>query len=121
MALVFDEYGHFEGVVTSGDVLEAITGVFQEEGEDERAFVVRADGSFLVSGWMPVDEFADKIGVPMDPDADYETVAGLVLNMLTRLPEVGECFEIGPWKFEVVDLDGRRIDKVLVSRKPPTA
>jgi putative hemolysin len=116
MALVFDEYGHFEGIITANDVLEAITGAFQEEGEDEPAFVVRRDGSFLVAGWMPVDEFAEKIAMPLDPDADYETVAGLVLNSLHHLPEVGETFERGDWRFEVVDLDGRRIDKVLVSR-----
>jgi putative hemolysin len=116
MALVFDEYGHFEGIITANDVLEAITGVFQEEGEDEPAFVVRHDGSFLVAGWMPVDEFAEKIAIPLDPNADYETVAGFVLNALHRLPDVGETFEHGRWRFEVVDLDGRRIDKVLVSR-----
>lgn len=116
MALVFDEYGHFEGVVTSGDILEAITGAFQEEGEDEPAFVAREDGSFLVAGWMPIDEFAERIGIPLDSNASYETVAGLVLNTLNRLPAVGECFERGRLKFEVIDLDGRRIDKVLVSR-----
>jgi putative hemolysin len=116
MALVFDEYGHFEGIITANDVLEAITGAFQEEGEDEPAFIVRRDGSFLVAGWMPVDEFAEKIAMPLDPDADYETVAGFILDSLHHLPEVGETFDRGDWRFEVVDLDGRRIDKVLVSR-----
>lgn len=116
MALVFDEYGHFEGIITSADILEAITGAFHEEGEEEAPYVVREDGSFLVSGWMPIDEFADKIGAPVERDGDFETVAGLVLNTLNHLPEVGESFQLGPWKFEVVDLDGRRIDKVLVSR-----
>jgi putative hemolysin len=116
MALVFDEYGHFEGVITSGDILEAITGVFHEEGVNEPAFVVREDGSFLVAGWMQIDEFTEKLGVPVDPNANYETVAGLVLNTLNRLPAVGECFEYGNFSFEVIDLDGRRIDKLLVSR-----
>jgi putative hemolysin len=116
MALVFDEYGHFEGIVTPGDILEAITGAFQEEENDEQAFVVRQDGSFLVSGWMPVDEFEDKIGVPIPNDAKYETVAGYVLAQLNHLPVVGERFERGKWRFEVLDLDGRRIDKVLVER-----
>jgi putative hemolysin len=116
MALVFDEYGHFEGVITSGDILEAITGVFHEEGVNEPAFVVREDGSFLVAGWMQIDEFTEKLGVPVDPNANYETVAGLVLNTLNRLPAVGECFEHGSFRFEVIDLDGRRIDKLLVSR-----
>ena len=116
MALVFDEYGHFEGIVTPGDILEAITGAFQEEEGDEPAFVTRDDGSFLVSGWMQADEFQDKIGVPVPRDAKFETVAGYVLAELNHLPSVGERFERGPWRFEVVDMDGRRIDKVLVSR-----
>ncbi|MDP1730553.1 MAG: hemolysin family protein [Devosia sp.] len=116
MALVFDEYGHFEGVVTAGDILEAITGGFQEEEGEEPAFVTREDGSFLVSGWMPVDEFKDRLGVPVPKDPDYETVAGFVLAELNHLPAVGEHFERGRWKFEVLDLDGRRIDKVLVTR-----
>jgi len=116
MALVFDEYGHFEGIVTPGDVLEAITGAFQEEEGDEKAYVTREDGSFLVSGWMQVDEFQAHIGVPVPKDAKYETVAGFVLAELNHLPQVGEAFERGHWRFEVVDLDGRRIDKVLVTR-----
>jgi putative hemolysin len=116
MALVFDEYGHFEGIVTPGDILEAITGAFQEEEGDERPYVVREDGSFLVSGWMQVDEFEDRIGVPVSKDAKFETVAGYVLAELNHLPQVGEVFERGHWRFEVMDLDGRRIDKVLVTR-----
>lgn len=116
MALVFDEYGHFEGIVTPGDILEAITGAFQEEEGDEPAFTTRADGSFLVSGWMQADEFQDKIGVRVAKDAKYETVAGYVLAELNHLPSVGETFDRGPWRFEVIDLDGRRIDKVLVTR-----
>lgn len=116
MALVFDEYGHFEGVITSGDVLEAITGTFQDEEGEEPAFVKREDGSYLVSGWMPVDEFSDKLGVPVERDAKFETVAGYILSEINHLPQVGESFERGLWRFEVVDLDGRRIDKVLLSR-----
>ncbi|AKR55134.1 hemolysin [Youhaiella tibetensis] len=116
MALVFDEYGHFEGIVTSGDLLEAITGVFQEEEGADPAVVQREDGSFLVSGWMPVDEFSDRMGIPVPRDAKYETVAGYVLSQMNHLPSVGETFERGGWRFEVVDLDGRRIDKILMSR-----
>ena len=116
LALVFDEYGHFEGIVTEGDILGAITGSFQDEEGEELAFTERDDGSYLVSGWMPVDEFADKIGVPIPKDPPYETVAGYVLAELNHLPNVGESFERGAWKFEVLDLDGRRIDKVLVAK-----
>lgn len=116
MALVFDEYGHFEGIITPGDVLEAIIGAFQEDEEDEPPIVTRADGSYLVAGWMQVDEFSHELGIHIPRDADFQTVAGFILAELNRLPNVGESFEKGHWRFEVVDLDGRRIDKVLVSR-----
>ncbi|CAN7164824.1 hemolysin family protein [Bosea sp. LjRoot90] len=116
LALVFDEYGHFEGIITSSDVLEAITGAFQEDEADEPPIVTRADGSFLVAGWMQVDEFSHELGIHVPRDADYQTVAGFVLAEMNRLPNVGESFEKGHWRFEVVDLDGRRIDKLLVSR-----
>lgn len=116
MALVVDEYGHFEGIVTSGDILEVITGVFQEETGDDPALVRREDGSYLVAGWMPVDEFGDKLNIAMPRDAKFETVAGYVLSIINRLPAVGETFEHNGWKFEVVDLDGRRIDKILMTR-----
>ena len=116
MALVFDEYGHFEGIITPGDVLEAIIGAFQEEEEGEPAIVTRADGSYLVAGWMQVDEFSHELGIPIPRDADFQTVAGFILAELNHLPNVGESFDKGHWRFEVVDLDGRRIDKILVTR-----
>ncbi|QEL26321.1 HlyC/CorC family transporter [Bosea sp. F3-2] len=116
MAVVFDEYGHFEGIITPGDVLEAIIGAFQEEEEDEPAIVTRADGSYLVAGWMQVDEFSHELGIPIPRDADFQTVAGFILAEMNHLPNVGEAFDKGHWRFEVVDLDGRRIDKILVSR-----
>jgi putative hemolysin len=116
MALVFDEYGHFEGIVTPGDILGAIVGGFQEEEGGDTAYTRRDDGSYLVSGWMPVDEFGDKIGVPIPKDPPYETVAGYILSELNHLPAVGETFTREPWRFEVLDLDGRRIDKILVSK-----
>jgi putative hemolysin len=117
IALVFDEYGHFEGVVSAGDVLEAITGVFQEHKTAEPAVFERDDGSFLVSGWMPVDEFADRFDFVTDKEADYQTVAGLVINTFNHIPEIGERFQKSGWEFEVVDRDGLRIDKVLIKRK----
>jgi putative hemolysin len=116
MALVYDEYGSFEGLITTGDILEAITGTFREAQIEEPEMLQREDGSFLVSGSMPADEFCDRLGVPRDIAGDYETVAGLVLNQLNRLPHLGDCFAAAGWRFEVIDLDGRRIDKVLVSR-----
>ena len=116
MALVYDEYGAFEGIITTGDILEAITGTFKESLAEEPALLQRDDGSYLVSGWMPVDEFCDKLSFPRALAGDYETVAGLVINHLRRLPALGDTFTLNGWRFEVIDLDDRRIDKLLVSR-----
>ncbi|MBD9526449.1 hemolysin family protein [Paracoccus sp. PAR01] len=116
MLLVYDEYGHFEGVVTPMDVLEAITGEFVGMDDDEPKLVQREDGSLLIAGWMPVDEFADRLSVPLSDDHDYSTVAGLVLDLAGAIPQVGDVVEWDGWRIEVVDLDGRRIDKLLVSR-----
>jgi putative hemolysin len=118
LGLVHDEYGHFEGVVTNADILEAIVGAFRtDEGAAEPDAVQRDDGSWLVSGLMPVDELAERLAIPMpQTDGGYHTVGGFVLNQLGHLPEVGERFEAYGWRFEVIDLDGRRIDKVLASR-----
>lgn len=115
MVLVVDEYGHFEGIVTYADVLEVITGVYNEEPGEDPAVVERADGSWLVAGWMPVDDFGERFKVSVPKDARYETVAGYVLAALNRLPRTGEVFERDGWRYEVLDLDGHRIDKVLVS------
>lgn len=119
MVLVYDEYGHFEGIITSMDVLEAITGEFIDGSHPEEQKVVqREDGSLLIAGWMPVDEFADRLGIGLPEDRDYETLAGFILDLTKRLPEVGAHFTHAGWRIEVVDLDGRRIDKVLVLRLP---
>jgi putative hemolysin len=116
MVLVYDEYGHFEGLITPMDVLAAIAGEFVEGEETEEKIVERQDGSFLVSGWMQADEFAERIGLALEEDRDYETVAGLVLDRMGALPALGEHVDVGRWRIEVVDLDGRRIDKLLVRR-----
>ena len=116
IALVYDEYGHFEGIITTGDVLEAITGAVAASDEDEPAMVERDEGGWLVAGWMPVDEFCDRLALPRDMAGDYDTVAGLVLHQLGRIPDLGASFMAEGHRFEVIDLDGRRIDKVLVTR-----
>ncbi len=117
MVFVYDEHGHFEGIITPMDVLETITGEFLDEMDTEQKLVVREDGSLLVSGWMPVDEFAERFKINLDEDRDYETAAGLVLEEMGQLPKVGDHVDIGNWRIEVVDLDGRRIDKLLVQAK----
>lgn len=117
MVLVYDEFGHFVGIVTPMNILEAIAGEFPDEGENEPKMVKRADGSYLVAGWMPVDEFAEHFSIEIDPDRDFETVAGLVLEQIGHLPALGEQVAFESMTIEVVDLDGRRIDKLLVSRR----
>ena len=114
MALVVDEYGHFEGIVTLGNILEVITGIYEEEPGEDPAVVERQDGSWLVAGWMPVDDFGERFKIAIPKDARYETVAGYILATLNHLPRTGETFERDGWRFEVVDLDGHRIDKVLI-------
>jgi putative hemolysin len=117
MGLVHDEYGTFQGVVTSFDILEAIVGTFHtEEGPAEAAFVQRDDGSYLISGWMPAAEFAALLGIPLPASRPYQTAAGFMLQEFGTIPNVGEKIENGGWRFEIVDLDGRRIDKVLASK-----
>ncbi|MCZ0960774.1 hemolysin family protein [Paracoccus benzoatiresistens] len=116
MLLVYDEYGHFEGVITAMDLLEAIAGDFPEPGDDEPKAVQREDGSWLVAGWMPADEFAEMIGISLPEGRDYQSVAGLVLDRAGVLPDVGAQITLANWRIEVVDLDGRRIDKLLVSQ-----
>jgi putative hemolysin len=118
LALVYDEYGHFEGIITSGDVLAAITGAIAASDADEPAMVDRADGSHLVAGWMPVDEFCDRLGLPREMAGEYDTVAGLILHQMGHIPELGAHFTAEGYRFEVIDLDNRRIDKVLVSQMP---
>ena len=118
MALIHDEYGHFEGLVTPADILEAIAGVFKSDAEGSEPHAVeRDDGSWLLSGAMPVDEMADKIGIVLPQNRSYETLAGFVLAKLQHIPKTGEYIETNGWRFEVVDLDGRRIDKILASRQ----
>ena len=98
------------------DILGAITGGFDDAEADEPKLVERDDGSFLVAGWMPLDEFAERLGIRLQDDPGYETVAGLVLHRAGHLPKVGEDVTEDGWRIEVVDMDGRRIDKLLVQR-----
>jgi putative hemolysin len=117
MALVHDEYGHFTGVVTPSDILEAIAGAFHTgEGPPEPDAVQRADGSWLIAGSMPADEVSEVLGIAVRPPGDYHTAAGLVLAAMRRLPTAGDAVDVVGWRFEVVDMDGRRIDKILATR-----
>ena len=121
MALVHDEYGHFEGVVTPADLLSAIAGVFasDRDGDDDPPFHEREDGSWLVSGSAPADMMADRLGLTLPEDRDYATAAGFALSVLKHLPTVGETFNHAGWRFEVIDMDGRKIDKLLANYRRP--
>lgn len=117
MALIHNEYGDFEGLVTPADILEAIAGAFKSDTDGSEPHATeRDDGSWLLAGAMPVDEMADRLGFVLPENRSYETVAGFVLAHLHHIPKTGEHIETHGWRFEVIDLDGRRIDKVLASR-----
>lgn len=118
MALVVDEYGSLDGVVSTTDVLSAIVGTLSEHGEGATSAIVeRADGSWLVEGGIAIDEFKEHFGFKSLPeDEDSNTIAGWMLSRLQHLPTAGEFFDWAGYRFEVVDMDGRRIDKILVIR-----
>jgi len=118
LALVHDEYGHLEGIVTPADLLSAIVGNFvshQDEG-DEPMIIEREDKSLLIAGALPADALAERLGLDLSDDRDFATAAGYVLSVMKRLPKEGERFDAQGWRFEVVDMDGRKIDKLLVCR-----
>ena len=119
MALVLDEYGSFEGVVTASDLLEAIVGELgaPETTESEPA-VRRYDGSLLLDGMMASDELKARLELPDLPrEGTYHTVAGLMLALLQRVPKEGDRIAWAGWRFEIVDMDGRRVDKVLAIKE----
>jgi putative hemolysin len=113
LASILDEYGILQGIVTQTDLLEAIAGELPDVEGEEPAVVMRADGSYLIDAMMPVQDAFDRLGFRARPDGDFHTLAGFALSQLGHLPEVGEIFTYEGWCFEIVDLDGRRIDKVL--------
>jgi putative hemolysin len=117
MAFVHDEYGHFEGLVTPADLLNALSGVLAGDfgGGTESPLVEREDGSWWVSGSLSADALSDRLGIAMPADRDYATTAGFALSVLRHIPEVGERFTFRGWQFEIVDMDGHKIDKLLAS------
>ena len=119
LVFVVDEYGEVQGVISVRDVLEAIAGEFNAPSDGDAWAVQREDGSWLLDGLIPVTELKDHLGVKELPEEDrgrYNTLAGMVMLLLGRLPRTADVVEWNAWRFEVVDLDGKRVDKVLVSR-----
>ena len=117
MLFVHDEYGHFDGLVTPANLLTALAGAFASDAdlETDPPLVERDDGSWWVSGSLSADALSDRLGIPLPEDRDYATAAGFALSVLRHLPEVGETFRFAGWQFEIVDMDGRKIDKLLAS------
>ena len=121
MVFVVDEYGVVQGLMTPHDLLEAITGELQPGAQADAWATSRGDGSWLLDGLMPVAELKSRLDIrdlPGDEKGRYNTVAGLLLSVAGHLPVTGEKIEAAGWQFEVVDLDGRRIDKVLARPVP---
>jgi putative hemolysin len=119
LALVIDERGHIEGLIALSDVLEALVGDVPEEDEPtEEAIVQREDGSWLVDGLLAAEELKERLGLkelPREEEAEYQTVGGMVMDTLGRVPAEGDRFVWEGYTFEVLDMDGRRVDKVLAS------
>ncbi len=121
MVLVIDEYGEVQGLVTLQDVLEAVTGEFRPRNQEDAWAVQREDGSWLLDGLIPVPELKDRLELKTVPEEDkgrYHTLSGLMMWLLGRLPQTADVATWEGWRLEVVDLDGKRVNKVLASRLP---
>jgi putative hemolysin len=122
MVLVIDEYGEIQGLVTLQDVFEAVTGEFRPRRAEDAWAVQRADGSWLLDGLIPIPELHDRLGLDEADEeearAGYQTLSGLVMWVLGRVPQTGDAVNWRGWRLEVVDMDGKRIDKVLAYRAP---
>ena len=121
MVLVVDEYGEVQGLVTLQDVLEAVTGEFEPRNQEDAWAVQREDGTWLLDGLIPIPELKDRLAwksVPEEDKGRYHTLSGLVMWLLGRLPVTGDKTSWEGWKLEVVDLDGKRVDKVLAVKLP---
>ncbi|MER9202917.1 hemolysin family protein [Mesorhizobium sp. M0933] len=117
LAIVIDEYGSLEGIVTQTDLLEAIAGDLPDADDDEPYVIEREDGSLLIDGLMPAHDAFARLGFRSgSAEGDFHTIAGFALSRLGHLPEAGEHFDYEVWRFEIVDMDGKRIDKLLARR-----
>ncbi|NIM42069.1 MAG: DUF21 domain-containing protein [Hydrogenophaga sp.] len=121
MAFVIDEYGELQGIVTLQDLIEAITGEFQPRDPETAWATQREDGSWLLDGHIPVPELKDRLELASVPDEErgrYHTLSGMLMLLTGRLPRVGDCATWEGWRLEIVDMDGRTIDKVMATKLP---
>ncbi|WP_043649234.1 hemolysin family protein [Chitinilyticum litopenaei] len=119
LAFVIDEYGEVEGIVTLQDVLEAVTGEFTPRNAEDAWSVQRADGSWLLDGAIPIPEMKDRLALKTVPEEDkgrYHTLSGMIMLLLGRVPNTGDHVDWEGWRLEVVDMDAKRIDKILAAR-----
>ncbi|MBY0411151.1 MAG: CBS domain-containing protein, partial [Burkholderiaceae bacterium] len=119
MAFVIDEYGEVQGIVTLQDLIEAITGEFQPRDPETSWALQREDGSWLLDGHIPVPELKDRLNlitVPEEERGRYHTLSGMIMLLTGRLPKVTDTVQWEDWKLEVVDMDGKTIDKILATR-----
>jgi len=124
MVLVVDEYGEVQGLVTLQDVLEAVTGEFKPRSNEDSWAVQREDGTWLLDGLIPIPELKDKLQLEATPEekrGHYHTLSGLMMWLLERVPQTGDVATLAGWRLEVIDLDGKRVDKVLATRLPEAA
>ncbi len=122
MAFVIDEYGEVQGIVTLQDLIEAITGEFDPRNPDTSWAVRREDGSWLLDGYIPIPELKDRLGLDAVPDEErgrYHTLSGMMMLLTGRVPKTADRVNWEDWRFEIVDMDGNKIDKVLASRQAP--
>jgi putative hemolysin len=122
MAFVIDEYGEVQGIITLQDLIEAITGEFQPRDPETSWAVQREDGSWLLDGHIPVPELKDRLNLDTVPEEErgrYHTLSGMIMLLTGTLPKVADAVHWEGWKLEIVDMDGRAIDKVLAMRLPP--
>lgn len=122
LIVIVDEYGSTQGIVTSSDILEAIVGILPSnyDHDDQLKIVERTDGSWLVDGRTPIEEIHLSIGLhEISADEDFDTIAGFLLESLRKAPKEGVTLDAFGHRFEIVDMDGHRIDKVMISRLPP--
>jgi putative hemolysin len=124
MALVVDEYGDLQGLVTLHDILESIVGDIPAAGQPSEPQVIqREDGTWLVDGLLPIDELKDllKTGLlPGEDEGHFQTLGGFVMMQMGRIPQSADFFEWQGFRFEIVDMDGKRVDKVLITPPRPS-
>ena len=122
-ALVVDEYGSIEGMVTLSDILESIVEVPDPDDEEEPQIIQREDGSYLLDGLLDIDDFKERFDIdvlPSEDDSDFRTMGGFVITYLGHIPKSGEYFDWQHYRFEIMDMDGNRVDKVMLMRREPS-